>query len=246
MASDVNLQALVDLARLYADQRPGGANAFVPDSGSGSVVTLINGALAELYDLLISAGGHEYYVVDAPISIVAGTSIYPLPADFYQLQTVHLEWSSNDWEPVPAFEQGERMRLVNFVTWGRRTPKGFRLRGAQTLAADAEASIEFLPTPSVAVTGRVRYIPVFQPLTSLSNDYFATVNGWQKLVALKVAIELRAVAKLDSADLAALYQEQLARVQGLADQRAQGSTPQVVDAEAYRQVPEWAADRRWI
>lgn len=246
MASDVNLQALVDLARLYSDQRPGGANAFIPDTGSGSVVTLINLACQEFYDLLVSSGGHEYFVKDATINIVAGTSIYALPTDFYQLQTVHIPWNAQDWEYIAAFEQAERMRLVNFTTWGRRTPKGYRIRGAQTVAADAEASIEFLPTPSLATTVTARYVPVFTLLSDLVNDFISTVNGWHKLIALKVAIEMRVISKLDSSDLAALYTVEHDRIQALADQRAQGATPQIVDVEAYQQYPEWAADRRWI
>lgn len=246
MASDITLQGLIDLARLYADQRPGGASAFVPDTGSGSVVTLINGACAEFYDLLVAAGGHEYFAKDAALAIVAGTSIYPLPADFYQEQTVHLEWAANDWEPVPGFEQAERMRLVNFTTWGRRTPKGYRIGGAQTLAADQEATIEFLPTPSLVVTGRLRYVPTFTSLVTPATDTISTVNGWHKLIAFKVAMELRVIGRMDMGDLASLYSAELDRITALADKRAQGATPQVVDVEAFHTTPEWAADRRWI
>lgn len=244
MASDFTLQAFIDLARLYADQRPGGANAFVPDTGSGSVTTLINGACAELYDLLVQSGGQEYYVVDGTVSIVPGTSVYTLPADFYQLQTIHLPWNTNDWEYVPSFEQAERMKLVNFTVWGRRTPKGYRLKGVQQLTAGPAASIEFLPTPTISIGATIRYIPVFQPLVNLA-DTFSTINGW-KLVALKTAVELRTVAGKDPGPVAALYAAELERVQGLADDRAQGATPQVADLDAYRQMPEWAADRRWI
>jgi hypothetical protein len=244
VASDVTLQALIDLARLYSDQRPGGNNAFVPDVGSGSVTTLVNGACAELYDLLIQAGGQEYFVKDGTINIVPATSVYALPTDFYQLQTVHLPWQPNDWEYVPSFEQAERMKLVNFTSWGRRTPKGYRISGVQLLATGGAASIEFLPTPTLSIGATIRYIPVVQPLVNLT-DTFSTINGW-KLIPLKVALELRTVAGKDPGTLAGLYSAELDRVQGLADQRAQGATPQITDVDAYRQMPEWAADRRWI
>ena len=245
MASDVTLQQLIDLARLYADERPGGANAFIPDVGSGSATTLVNGALAELYDLLVAAGGHEYYVKDATIAIVPGTSVYSLPSDFYQEQTIHLPWASDDWEYVSPFEQAERMRLVNFQTWGRRTPKGYRIRGLQSVTS-SDASVEFLPTPTITVGATLRYVPVFTPLVDLVNDNFSSVNGWHKLVALKVAIEMRAIGKKSAGELPGLYSEQIERVKEMADKRAQGATPQVVDIDAYRQYPEWAADRRWI
>jgi hypothetical protein len=59
-------------------------------------------------------------------------------------------------------------------------------------------------------------------------------------------MELRVIARMDMGDLGALYGAELERIKDLADKRAQGATPQVVDVEAYRQMPEWAADRRWI
>jgi len=248
VASEINLQGLIDLARLYSDQRPGGANAFIPDTGSGSVTTLINGAIGELYDLLVASGGHEYYVKDATIPIVAATSVYDLPSDFYQEQTIHLPWASDDWEYVAPFEQAERMRLMNFQTWGRRTPKGYRIRGAQSLASGATTTsqVEFLPVPTTAIGATLRYVPAFTPLSNVTTDFFTTVNGWQKIIAFKAAIEMRVIAKLDASDLMALFQLERDRVQEMADKRAQGATPQVVDIDAYRQFPEWAADRRWI
>jgi len=251
VASEINLQGLIDLARLYSDQRPGGANAFVPDVGSASVTTLINGAIGELYDLLVASGGHEYYVKDATISLVPGTSIYDLPTDFYQMQTLHLPWASDDWEYIAPFEQAERMRLMNFQTWGRRTPKGYRIKGVQSLVAGSAltSQIEFLPVPTtVPTTGgcTARYVPAFTPLSNLTTDFFTTVNSWQKIIAMKAAVELRVIAKLDASDLMALFQLERDRVQEMADKRAQGATPQVVDIDAYRQFPEWAADRRWI
>ena len=248
MASEINLQGLIDLARLYSDQRPGGSNAFVPDAGSGSVTTIINGCIGELYDLLVASGGHEYYVKDATINIVAGTSIYALPADFYQMQTLHLPWQSDDWEYIAPFEQAERMRLMNFQTWGRRTPKGYRIKGVQSLVSGSAltSQIEFLPVPTTVIGCTARYVPAFTPLVDPVNDVFTTVNGWQKIIALKAAIELRTIAKIDSGPLMSLFQLERDRVQEMADKRAQGATPQVVDIDAYRQFPEWAADRRWI
>jgi hypothetical protein len=87
------------------------------------------------------------------------------------------------------------------------------------------ASIEFLPTPSLATTVTARYVPVFTLLSDLVNDFISTVNGWHKLIALKVAIEMRVISKLDSSDLAALYTVEHDRIQALADQRAAGRNP---------------------
>src|SRR4051812_30482519 len=98
MARSVTLAKLRGLARLYSDQRPGGAQAFIPDvaasADSAGVNDLINLALTELYDLLVAARGHEYYRTSAPLTLVPNAATVSLPVDLYELLTVTLEWST--------------------------------------------------------------------------------------------------------------------------------------------------------
>lgn len=214
-------------ARLYADGRPGGAQAFVKDSDptpdAVSFDTLVNGAIAELYDLLVSMRGHEYYSADAALAIVSGTSQYTLPANFYQLLSVRLEWAAQDFEELRPMAVRERTRYENLSTWGRGSAKAYRLRG--TFAASARL-IEILPVPGSAVTGRVRYIPVC-PLLEDDTTTFDDVNDWSKLVALKAAIEYRTIAEKPIGNLQNLYAECSARISSLADQRNANYAEQV-------------------
>lgn len=223
----VNRAYLRNLARTYADGRPGGASAFVPDSDAAanavSFDTLTNGCLAELYDLLVAARGHEYYESDADLSIVSGTSRYDLPADFYQLLSVRLYWSSTDIEELHQMGIRERSRYERLPFFDRWTPKAFRLRGTQTASA---RSLELMPIPTQAVTANVRYIPTFQPLAD-DAAVFDGVNGWEDLVALKAAIKYRTVAEKPIGNLQNLYNECLARITGLADQRAANFAEQI-------------------
>jgi hypothetical protein len=88
----VTLAQLRTDARLYADQRPGGANAFISDT---ELTRLVNLVLPKLYDLLVSARGEDYYSRRTPIpgeagvrATAAGISDYLLPDDFYELISV--------------------------------------------------------------------------------------------------------------------------------------------------------------
>jgi hypothetical protein len=224
----VNRAYLRNLARLYADGHPNGTGAFIVDSDSAtnavSFDTLINGALAELYDLLVSARGHEYYATDADISIVTGTSLYSLPTDFYELLSIRLNWDPYFIEELKPMGVRERTRYEMLVgIFERGTPKAYRLQGTQTASA---RTVEILPVPTRSVTCRIRYIPLFAQLAS-DSDTFDGVNGWEKLVALKAAIEYRTVAEKPLGNLQALYAECFARIQSLADQRNANYAEQV-------------------
>lgn len=225
--SAINRAYLRNLARLYANGRPGGSEAFVVDSDAAadavSFDTLVNGAAAELYDLLVSARGHEYYATDVAVSVVSGTAAYSLPTDFYQLLSLRLEWADGEFEEMAPTSVIGRTPYQNLLTWGRGTAKAYRLRGTQTASSQ---TLELFPTPTEAVTARVRYIPVFALLTNDSAT-FDGVNGWEKLIALKAAIEYRTIAEKPLGTLPQLYQECFSRIQALADQRNANFAEQV-------------------
>lgn len=238
MARNVTLAKLRGLARLYADQRPGGATAFVPDtSGVADVATcndLVNLALTELYDLLIAARGHEYYVTAAAVAVVAGTATYSLPADFYELLSLTLEWGPTTNEVVLGLDKlDNRADFTNFSVWSMYSPKVYRLRGSL---------VELLPTPTAQVTGRLQYIPALAPLVN-DGDVFDGVNGWEKIVALRVGMELRSIAKQEAGDLSGLYQAERERIQGLAAER-QASTPKAVQDVFPEGSMSWPFARR--
>lgn len=220
MARTVTLSQLRDDARLYADERPGGTSTFITNT---EATRLVNLALCELYDLLVEARGHEYYeTVDTSISTAAGTATISLPATFYQLLSVHLQWSSTDLEPVPALEHiQDRHWHTNLGTWAQHNPKAYRLRSTV---------LEFFPTPSSVVTVELRYVPAFTDL-SADGDTFDGVNGWEKLVALRVACEMRAINQRPYGDLERMYERELERIRGLAADRAAQSPKTIRDVQ---------------
>lgn len=229
MANTVTLAQLRADARLYADQRPGGsaATVFIKDS---EVNRLVNMAIRELYDMLVSARGHEFYISEATVNVVANTNRYNLPSDFYELLSLTLAWSTDNVEEVPAYNSVRRRPdYLNGGSWTQWGPKAFRVRGTQ---------IEILPTPASAVTATLQYIPAFADLTGDSST-FDGVNGWERLVTLRTAVEMLAIAKQSTAEIRSLYEAEKERVQGLADDRAAEHPAQIEDV-----WPE-GDNRRW-
>lgn len=243
----VNRALLRNLARIYAEGRPSGSNAFIVDSDATanavSLDTLVNLAIAKFYDMLVAARGHEYYATDVPVTMVAGTATYALPATFYQLLTAHIEWDSLNFEQLHDTTQYERTNYQNWQSWARFGPKAYRLKGTQVASAQ---TLELFPTPTLSGTIlRVRYIPQFVPLPDDTTG-FDSVNGWEKFIALAAAIDYRTAEGKDLGNLASLYQEELTRIEGMADKRAANFAPQIIDVYPENQPREWSGDRRWI
>lgn len=221
----VTLETLIADAQLYADHRPGGTSSNITPT---ELTRLVNQALKEFYDLLIATRGQEYYITSTTLSIVAGTATYSLPAAFYELGSVTLEWSATDHEivrPLPAL--ADRADYTPPLTWNRFTRKGYRIRGAQS----GTIQIEFSPTPTSAVTARVQYIPAMTDIVALGT--IDCINGWEKLVAMKVAIEILTIKGLSKqlALLRPLYDEQYERVQEMASSRDANEPGRIRDVQ---------------
>lgn len=228
MARLVTLAKLRGLARLYADQRPGGADAFVPDTDGGtpsvaSVNDLVNLAIAEFYDLLTAARGHEYARSTFTLSMNVGLASSSLPDDFYEALSVVLEWGPSDHEIVESLERvRSREAFTNFVTWTSWGPKAYRIYN--TL-------LEFVPLPtSVPPSAKLYYIPT-APILLLDVSTIDCVNGWEKLVALRVAMELRTIEEMPYADLERLFDREKERIMEMASERQAAMPKQVQDVQ---------------
>jgi hypothetical protein len=227
VASSVTLAQLRTDARLYADQRAADyTNAFIKDP---ELNRLMNTKARELYDMLVAARGSEYYATEATLAIVSGTSRYSLPADFYELSSVTLEWAPNYFELMfPIGTVRERVTHQNRIginqVWTRYSRKGYQLRASQ---------IEFLPIPTGSVTCRLQYVPVYVDMAA-DGDSFDGINGWEKMLTLGVACEMREIEKRPSATLANLYAEQMARIETMKTERDAEAAKEIVDVEALR------------
>lgn len=208
------LDSIMDLARLYADQRGDGDSAFVtPDE----CAILVHNRARERYDLLVAARGHEYFETVSTFTTVANTATVSLPSDFYELLSLYVNWGTNDPERIDALESiDDRQYLIYPAnTWQRGTDKKFRIRANV---------IEFFPTPQSAFNLEMRYVPTYSEALNLDG-----INGWNLLVALWVAIDLRTIQGLPSGDLQKLADKQEERVQLMAADRAAAHPARVRD-----------------
>lgn len=229
MSKNVTPDQLVADAYVYANMTQNAQSFITP----AQALRFINLACTEFYDLLISARGHEFYITEQVINIIGGTSRYSLAADFYQLLSVTLAWGSDQVEEVGDYSSvRDRPSFMNGLQWTQWAPKAFRVRGA---------SIEFLPIPKSAVAATVQYIPAFSDLT-LGGVNFDGVNGWERLVTLKAASDMRTAAGQDSSDVDAKWGREYERIQAMVDERTAEHPAQIRDV-----VPEGVrAFRRFI
>jgi hypothetical protein len=223
MARLVSLAKLRGLARLYADQRPGGADAFVPDTDGGvpsvaSVNDLVNLAIAEFWDLLVAARGHDYARSSYTVPLVSGTKVYNLPTDFYEASSLVLEWSLTDIEPVRPYDRIPDRVSFNVLQWAAWAPKAYRVMAT---------TFELVPTPTALPQNcRLIYVPT-APVLVNDVDTVDCVNGWEKLPALRVAMELRAIEEMPYSDLERLFDRERDRIMEMASER-QAETPKQV------------------
>ncbi len=228
MASSVTLSQLRADARLYADQRPGSSTSFISEP---ELTRLVNMKARELYDLLVEARGSAYYATEATLAIVGGTARYDLPADFYQLDSVTLEWDDQDHELM--FPVGStRLRIAyesSWHKWSRYDAKAYRLRASQ---------IEMLPTPSSDVTCRLQYVPVYVDMVA-DGDTFDGINGWEKMLTTGVALEMLSIDKRSNGQLAGFYAEQMKRIEDMKTERDAEAPKEIIDVHRLRGRRGW-------
>lgn len=181
---------------------------------------LINQALAEFYDLLVAARGHEYYEQPATLATAVNSAYIALPQDFYQLITLFARWSAQDLEEIESLDHlGDQVAYRNWNQWAQFSPKAFRLQ---------RNLVELFPTPSAVTTMEVRYIPVCPTLSDPAQT-FDGVNGWEKLVTSRVAMELLGLQALPMGFAQQVYEREKDRIEGLASERAAANPPTIRD-----------------
>lgn len=234
----VTLAQLKRMSRLYADERPGGASAFINDD---ELAALINSQIADHDDLLIHAGGHERRETIRKGLLTAGTATLSLPTDFYEMLSLHLAWSwllDDGVGGVGTISQLERLNALdsiddsqdirNHAVWARGASKAYRRRG--TL-------IELFPTPSVETAYELRYIPASTELTADAQT-FDGVNGWDRMICYRVAAEMLMIGGKSAGTLLALYEKEREKIEILAHQSTASSPDRVRDVR-YQNRSSW-------
>jgi len=183
----------------------------------------INASIAELYDLMVSAYGSDYFLSNSTFTTVSGTLDYALPADFYKLMGVDVNINGNDWFSVRPFNFNERNRNQD-VSWGLLTGPTIRYRVMGN-------NLKFSPAPDSNYTTRVWYIPKATLLVA-DVDVFDDLNQWSEYVVCDAAIKMMQKEESDVSVLMAQKAELKRRIEVMAESRDAGQPASVSDIYA--------------
>lgn len=228
MSTSVTLSQLMVAVRQRADMLPNGytptlngTDYFVTDV---ELISYINQSLFELYDLLISSYGANYYVKNPPYSFTttSNTNLYALPSDFYKLLGVDLQLASTAAVNIGPFEFIERNRFTapNLQSFMGRTNLRYRLNGD---------NLWLSPIPATGQTIKVWYVPKMATLDALASTTDG-ISGWTEYVIVDATIKCLSKEESDVGVQMAQKQALVVRIQAMSDSRDVGAPHRVSDA----------------
>jgi hypothetical protein len=184
---------------------------------------IINQSIAELHDLLISAGSADYSIADYSFITAASTDSYLLPTNFYKLKGVDAKITQDNWYSLRPFNFNERNRN-NDIAWGLLNGPSIRYRlvGNQ---------IKFNPAPEAAYDIRLWYTPVATKLV-LDTDTLSDLNAFAEYVIVDAAIKY---LQKEESDVSVLMQQKAdlkRRIETMANNRDEGQPESVSDIYA--------------
>lgn len=210
----------------------------------------INNSLFELYDLLVTAYGEEYFVA-TPITFNTdgSTQIYPLPdgnttftnaytgasivaKPFYKLLGVDLgpNMGPNGWVTIKKFNFIDRNMFfypnTNSTLYGVFN-MSYRLIGT---------GIEFIPLPSSGQPVRLWYIPRMDMLLSDTDCTTSGVSGWVEYVIVDAAIKAMQKEESDCSLLMSQKEMLKKRIEATAMNRDVGQPDTISDTRSNTQM----------
>lgn len=219
MATTMTLSDLETAVRQRADMVN---STFITQS---ELQSYINQSYFELYDLLVSKYGDNYYTAD-PYSFTTDgeTYLYTLPADFYKMLGVDLALSNTQDSYVTLkpfnFIERNRYSVPNFQSFYGVTNMRYRIQG-NTLWLN--------PIPAANQTIRLWYIPRMTTL-SAPTDTVQGVSGWTEYIICDAAMKCLQKEESDVTVLMAQKNALIERINAMAENRDAGSPATVADS----------------
>ena len=192
-------------------------STFITDA---EINALLNEGLAEVYDLLVQARAQEYKRNAYGITTAAGTSSYVLPADFYALISVDIQYGSNLVISAKPYAEFERNTYKWLPGWQLNAPVYYRLTGG---------NVTFIPVPSGTFSVTLNYYPTYTQLVN-DSDTFDGVDGWEAYAIWFAVAACQSKHKtMDPAFAMARVAALKARIEALAAYRDAGNAERVHD-----------------
>lgn len=147
----------------------------------------LNDGLSRIHYLIASSGEDYLTKAASPTTLVAGTSAYALPSDFFKVKGVDLAVGGYTYD-VDRYMPQERNRLQSATANG---PGYFyRIQGT---------NIVLIPTPG-AGTLTVNYVPTFTAISGSTHVNDSVPDGWEEYAVNYAAAQCRRKAEEDSSD----------------------------------------------
>lgn len=186
----------------------------------------VNLSLCELYDLLVTSYGDEYYTSTTPYQFTTDgvNNLFPLTGvSLLKLKGVDLQWnaSPNGWITLKPFMFAERNKYSLPTYWSAagRTNLRYRLVGNQLMLE---------PLPAAGQLVQVWYVPRPAPLVN-DNDVADGYSGWLEYVIVDVAIKALQKEESDVSVLMAQKEALRHRIVSTAANRDEGAPQRVAD-----------------
>lgn len=208
--------------RTQARQRADKVNSgYILDS---ELNQYINNSIAELYDLLVSAYGEDYYSKTYNFTVNGVDTVYDLPTDFYKVLGIDLYINPSRFISLRPYMFNERGRYQDGSNWAAI----IAIQGPRYYIK--ANSVEFNPSPPGAYQLSMFYVPACPELVS-DSDTFDGINGWEEYVIVDAAIKMLQKEESDVSVFLAQKQALLQRINTMAENRDAGHSFRVNDVQ---------------
>ena len=187
------------------------------------LTSYINQSYFELYDLLVSAYGEDYFVASPAYTVTTDgvSELFALPSDFYKLLGVDLQVTPQQWMTLKPFAFSERNK--------HSYPNYQSPYGITNLRYRPQGNFLWLrPLPMGAQTLRLWYVPKLAPLVN-GTDTVDGVSGWTEYIIVDGAIKCLQKQESDVSVLMAQKQALAIRILEMAENRDVGTAMRVAD-----------------
>ncbi len=209
---------------------------FVTDA---EVTRYINESISELYDMLITAKGQEWFIREYALTTLASQDSYEIPAaeDFYILLGVDLNSGAENPSPLRPYMLDERHDRAHFDTrpflYQNGTNLRYRLSGTVKATAPGIGTynhrITFKPTPPAGLNITLLYIPHAPVLVTGATDVWDGFNGWEEYAIVDSAIKCLEKEESSTVALERRKERLIQRINGLASAHDDGFPERVTD-----------------
>ena len=198
---------------------------FVANTDS-SIHAWANEANQKLHGMLVDALGEEYVSSSQAFTTVANQSDYALPAAFYKLYGVDLDYHGQ----IRSLRQYNRAERNLYRELHPEFTPRYSLVGS---------NLRLYPAPSAGLSGTILYAPE-ATILNLGADTVAYPNGWERFIVIDTAIQLLLKEESSVTALSAERASIIKEIESTKEARDLATPRQVVDTSTLdTNVEEW-------